>query len=66
MINATANAGWLHLAPSFDWYGYRDRSGVLHAWQADAARYETRDYQVQIRGCWLSVGKDVYRLTDFH
>ena len=56
------------LLTGFDWFGFRDRTGVLHAWQSDAARYDwrTKDYQVQIRGHWLSVGSDVYRLTHFN
>jgi hypothetical protein len=32
---ATANAGWLYLAPGFNYFGFRDRDGVLHAWQAE-------------------------------
>jgi hypothetical protein len=64
---ATANAGWIYLVPTFDWYGFRDSNGVLHSFQADAARYDqrTRDYQIQIRGHWLSVGRDVFKL-DLH
>lgn len=65
-IAPTANAGWLYLVPDYTWFGYRDRAGVVHAAQADAARYNnvTRDYQVQIGGRWYSVGRDVDRLTD--
>jgi hypothetical protein len=65
IIATTAHAGWIYLYPDFNWFGYRDRSGVLHAWQADEARYNnvTRDYQVEINGHWLSVGQDVYQLT---
>jgi hypothetical protein len=61
-------AGLTYLNPGFDYFGCRDRSGVLHAWQADQARYDnvTRDYQVRIRGHWLSVGRDIDQLTDFH
>jgi hypothetical protein len=57
---------WIYLHPDFNAFGYRDRSGVLHAWQADAARYNqrTRLYQVQINGRWLTVGVDVFQLTD--
>jgi hypothetical protein len=64
---ATANAGWLYLIPNFDVYGYRDRSGVLHCFEADAARYDqrTRVYEVRIGGRWLVVGADIYQLTDY-
>jgi hypothetical protein len=57
---------WTYLVPDFNVFGFRDSSGVLHAWRADQARYNhaTRDYQVLIRGHWLSVGRDVYQLTD--
>ena len=37
----TADANWVYLTPGFDWYGYRDAYGVTHAWQADAARYDS-------------------------
>ena len=57
----TADANWVYLTPGFDWYGYRDAYGVTHAWQADAARY---DFQVEIHGRWLSVGTDIYQLSD--
>ena len=68
MTVATANAGWLYLVPDYNWFGYRDRNGVLHVWRADQARYDsqTRDFQVVIRGHWLSVGRDVDQLTDSH
>jgi hypothetical protein len=68
MTIATGNAGqWLYLAPTFDYYGYWDSNGVLHAWQADQARYDqrTNDFQVQIRGRWLSVGSQIFQLTNF-
>ena len=53
-----ATAGWVYLYPSFDWYGYRDQYGVLHAFQADGARYDnvSKVYQVKIHGRWLTVG----------
>jgi hypothetical protein len=35
MIAMTAHASWLYLAPGYDYFGFRDREGVLHAWQAD-------------------------------
>jgi hypothetical protein len=62
----TCRADWIYLVPSYDYFGYRDSSGVLHAWQADGARYNnnTRVYQVQINGRWLSVGEDIFQLTD--
>jgi hypothetical protein len=41
---ATAHAGWLYLTPGFDYFGFRDREGVLHAWQADRARYDRRTH----------------------
>jgi hypothetical protein len=58
---------WTYLVPDFNWFGYRDGNGILHAWRADQARYDrqTRDYQVLIRGHWLSVGTEIYQLTDF-
>jgi hypothetical protein len=28
---ATSRAGWLYLTPGFDYFGFRDREGVLHA-----------------------------------
>ena len=58
--------GWVYLYPNFNWFGYRGLEGVLQAWQADQARYNNvpRDYQVQINGHWLSVGRDIYQLTD--
>jgi hypothetical protein len=58
---------WMYLTPDFNWFGYLDGDGVLHRFQADAARYDrsTNDYQVQIQGRWLSVGTDISRLTDF-
>jgi hypothetical protein len=63
----TAAAGWVYLVPGYDWYGFRDRDGVMHAWQADEARYDqrTRDFQVLINGRWLTVGRDIDQLTDF-
>jgi hypothetical protein len=66
-IVETAHANWLYLNPGFGFYGYRDSYGVLRAWQADAARYDqrTRDFQVEIHGHWLSIGRDVEQLTDF-
>ena len=66
VIITTAHAGWTYLVPNYDWFGYRDRSGVLHAWQADEARYDpvTREYQVLIGRHWLRVGTDVDRLSD--
>ena len=62
---ANSNA-WTYLHPDYNWFGYRDGNGILHAWRADEARYNnvTKDYQVQIHGRWLSVGVDVYQLTD--
>jgi hypothetical protein len=65
VIVVNTHAGWLYLAPDFNYFGFRDREGVLHAWQADAARYDprTHDYQVEINGRWLSVGRDVDKLT---
>jgi hypothetical protein len=62
---ATAQAGWIYLVPSFDVFGYRDRSGVLHAFQADQARFDQRMriYQAQIHGRWLTVGEDVCQLN---
>jgi hypothetical protein len=65
MIATNAHAGWVYLVPGYDYFGFRDRDGVLHAWQADAARYNprTHDYEVMIDGRWLSVGRDVFRLT---
>jgi hypothetical protein len=68
MLITTANAGWLYLVPDFSWFGYLDGRGVPHQFQADAARYDqrSRDYQVQIRGHWLRVGRDVFRLTDLN
>ena len=33
MTVATANAGWLYLVPDYNWFGYRDRNGVLHVWR---------------------------------
>jgi hypothetical protein len=67
-IATAARAGWTYLVPGYDWFGYRDRNGVLHSFQADAARYDrsTNDYQVLIRGHWLSVGRDVEQLTNEH
>jgi hypothetical protein len=41
-IATNAAAGWLYLVPDFNYFGYRDREGVLHASQADAARYDSR------------------------
>jgi hypothetical protein len=63
---ANTYAGWIYLVPGYDWFGYRGRDGVLHAWQADEARYDqaTRVYQVKINGRWLTVGEDVEQLTD--
>jgi hypothetical protein len=65
-IAATADAGWTYLNPGFDYFGFRDRNGVLHSFQADQARYNRarNDYQVLIRGRWLFVGRDIYQLTD--
>jgi hypothetical protein len=65
-MTATAHAGWLYLAPRFDYYGFRDSNGVLHSFQADAARYDqrSRDYQVLIHGRWLTVGQQIFRLTE--
>jgi len=67
-IAPTAHAGWLYLYPDANWYGFRDRAGVLHSFQADAARYDraTNDFQVEVGGRWYSVGRDVDRLTDFN
>ena len=64
---ASADAGWVYFYPDFNWFGYRDRNGVLHSFQADQARYnnQTRDYEVLIRGRWLSVGSDIFQLTNF-
>jgi hypothetical protein len=64
---ATTSTAWTYLQPDYNYFGYRDSNGVLHAWQADQARYnsQTRDYQVLIQGHWLSVGAHVFRLTDF-
>jgi hypothetical protein len=31
---ATAQAGWIYLVPGYDLFGYRDRNGVLHVFQA--------------------------------
>jgi hypothetical protein len=61
-------SAWTYLVPDFNYFGFRDTNGVLHAWQADQARYDraTRDYQVRIGGRWLSVGRDIFQLTDFH
>jgi hypothetical protein len=66
LIATNVNAGWIYLAPDYHYFGFRDRDGVLHTFQADQARYNnvTRDYQVRIRGRWLSVGRDVDQLTD--
>jgi hypothetical protein len=66
MIATNAHAGWIYLVPDYNYFGFRDRNGVLHAWQGDQARYNNvpRDYQVQINGHWLSVGRDIYQLTD--
>ena len=67
LIIATAHAGWLYLVPDYNYFGYLDGRGVLHTFQADAARYDraTNDYQVEINGHWLSVGRDVDKLTNF-
>jgi hypothetical protein len=61
-----AHAEWQYLAPGFEWYGYRDREGVLHSFQPAEARYDsqTRDFQVLVGGRWLSVGREIFRLTD--
>jgi hypothetical protein len=58
---------WMYLTPDYNWFGYLDEDGVLHRFQADDARYDraTNDYQVLIRGRWLTVGTDISRLTDF-
>jgi hypothetical protein len=66
VVITTANAGWTYLAPNYDWFGYRDRSGVLHAWQADEARYDrsTKTYEVLINGEWWVVGEDVERISN--
>ena len=67
LITATpAAAGWIYLYPDANWFGYRDRDGVLHSFQADAARYDrsTNDFQVQIGERWFSVGRDIEQLTD--
>jgi hypothetical protein len=63
---ATANAGWLYLVPDYSVYGLRDQAGVLHCFQADQARYDqrTRVYQILVLGRWLTVGEDVFQLTD--
>jgi len=63
---APVHAGWVYLIPGYDLYGFRDREGVVHSFEADAARYDrrTNDFQVMIHGHWLSVGRDVDRLTD--
>jgi len=62
LMIAPAHAGWVYLVPGYDLYGYRDREGVLHVFEADGARYDrsTNDFQVMIHGHWLSVD----RLTD--
>jgi hypothetical protein len=61
LIIATAHAGWLYLVPDYTVYGFRDGAGVLHAFEADQARYDqrTRIYQVLINDHWLTVGEDV-------
>jgi hypothetical protein len=63
---ANAMAGWVYLAPGFSRYGYRDSRGVLHVFEPEHARYDpsTRDFQVFVGGRWLSVGREIYRLTE--
>jgi hypothetical protein len=65
LIASSAHAGWLYLVPGYDWFGYRDPSGVLHAWQAEKARYDqsSKVYQVKIHGRWLTVEEDVFKLS---
>ena len=38
-IATNATAGWTYLYPDYNWFGFRDREGVLHSFQADGARY---------------------------
>jgi hypothetical protein len=66
MVATTAYAGWIYLYPDCNWFGCRDRNGVMHSFQADAARYDRsrNDYQIQIYGHWFSVGRDIYQLTE--
>jgi hypothetical protein len=59
------STGWQYLNPDYSIFGYRDRNGVLHTFQADMGRYNhsTNDYQVLINGHWLSVGVDIFKLN---
>jgi hypothetical protein len=65
---ATQQSSWTYMYPDFNYFGYRDGNGVLHSFRAEQARYNpsTKDYQVQIHGRWLSVGRDIFQLTDFN